>query len=496
MVKLDLGRAAELTNRFHELRDIERSGGILNFTPHIGQAKFMESCFNNRETWAFTGNRWGKTEASLAVIVGMATGEYPAHEYGTGRVLGIRWRHRSGQKFWICAQTSEKLREVIQPKLLRLLPKRFIKPKGIHRQAHDLIDFIELTDGSRIVMKNYAQDVETYEGDDIDGVFFDEQPKWAQYKASMIRLIDRAGHAFGALTPVEGLGWVYREVYKKRDKLGIKCFTGDMDDNPFIAQAEKDSFLAHLTEDEIRVRKEGKFVALHGLIYPMFDSDLHIVEDFKVPSHWVKVTATDPHLKKPMSTVWMTCAGEDCEFNGRKFNRGDHFIYREMKYAGIIPDAVAVFRLAESEFNERIRIRLGDPALNIKTANFSGLNTFAEFARYGWAMQPASKDLNSGVEKVRTRLKVSPPSLYIFRSCYGVMEEFLEYKYKDIGDDPAKNYSDSVLQQYDDYMDPVRYIENSGLLEMAIKDREVANRPIFTKSGRVIGWEEQYIGAR
>lgn len=494
MVNIDrISDKSNLINqRFGELRRGHREAGVKFFTPHEKQAMFMESCFNNRETWGFAGNRSGKTEPACATIAAMATGEYPQYEYGTGRKLDIRWKHRPGQKFWVCAQTTEKLREVIQPKLLRWLPKRFIRK--IHKQAHDLIDFIVLNDDSRIVLKNYAQDVETFEGDDIDAVFFDEQPKWAQYKATMMRLIDRAGHVFGALTPVEGFGWVYREIYKRRDIIGAHCFNWDMDDNPFIAQKEKDAFLAHLTADEIKVRKEGKFVALHGLIYPMFTESSHVVDDFPIPSDWVKITATDPHLKKPMSTIWMTVAPNDCEFDGRQFNAGDIFVYREMKFEGIIPDAVVAFKLAESNHNERIKARLGDPALNIKTDNFRGLDTFAEFARYGWTMYPANKDVFGGIKQLRALMGVSPPKFYVFRSCRGTQEEFYEYKYKDIGDDVAKNYSEKILQQYDDYLDPVRYVINSKLLEARSRHRHSTKNYIYSQSGRRIGRRRYPVG--
>ncbi len=458
-----------------QIQEIYKDNSIRYFTPHPSQGRFIESCFNNKESWAFCGNRSGKTYAGAIATVSMALGIYPLIDT-EGRKLNINWVHRKNSVHWVCSVSTKTQRTVIQPRILKFLPKRYIEK--ITYVMRGVIDDIQLTNGSTISFMNYTQDVDKFTGADVDSIWFDEEPRQDIYEESLIRTIDRGGHIFGTLTPVEGQDWIYRDVYEKRHENKIHVFNWSIDDNPFISQELKSEVLGRFRGQDLEIRQKGLFVELYGLIYPQYNEDIHFIDDFDIPSHWPKATATDPHLAKPITTVWMARAPED--YKG--FLKGDYFVYRELSKEGIPSDVVMALKVATG--NERLKGRLGDPSLNIRSENFPGLNTFDEYAQLGWPMLPANKSVMAGIDKIRDYLGSRPPKLYVFKSCPGTNYEFKHYKLKDISDDFSKNYSDRILKRNDDFLDPIRYIVNSPLLEIR-RRLDVTNAYEYTESGRI-----------
>jgi hypothetical protein len=271
----------------------------------------------------------------------------------------------------------------------------------------------------------------------------------------MMRTIDRGGRIIGSMTPVNGMTWVFQDIYEKDGERGIKCFLMDMDDNPHLGTKEKARILAGLTVEERKIRKEGKFVALHGLIYPQFKEERHVIEPFDIPEDWIRIVGVDPHLAKPTSVLW----GALAVYPHRNVSKGDWIIYRELRRDGIISDIATSILVASGR--ERIKGHIGDPALNIKD-NITGVNIFDSFAEHGVCLMRANKDVNSGITAVRELLDRHPPGLHIFNTCPGLVWEFKHYVYADLNTDQRKPYSEKIKKRDDDYLDCLRYMINSG----------------------------------
>jgi hypothetical protein len=293
-----------------------------------------------------------------------------------------------------------------------------------------------------------------------------------------MRTIDLGGEIILGMTPLKGLTWVFTDIWEKKGTTGIEAWLMDMDLNPHLKREDKDLVLAGLTEQEKKIRKEGKFVALHGLVYPTFDEHKHVVEPFEIPAHWRKVIAVDPHLKKPTSVLWVTVAQEQ----RGNISKGDFVVYRELKRDGIIPDIVASIELASGR--EKIYVRIADPALNIKD-NIQGQNPFDTFAEWGFPLTPANKDYQSGVFAIRELLDQIPSGLHIFNTCPTLIWEFRHFSYTDI-DEQGKAYSEKVLKRDDDMLDCLRYVINSGLRPAVSPEA----RPVYDvdkSTGRIRG---------
>lgn len=445
--------------------DRDRKANPLKYyIPHPGQVPFHEC--DARERWVFGGNRSGKTEAGAAEVV-----------------KDIDRKVRRGQKvgtWWAGAESTEVQREVNQPKLHKYIPENWIKDiKKVQRGIYDYVD-LEPSPGFswRINFKNYEQGVDKWAGKDVDGIWFDEEPPQDIYKEALMRTIDRGGRIIGTMTPVSGMTWVYQDIWEKDGQRGIKCFLMDMDDNPHLPDEEKRLVLAGLTEQEKKIRKEGRFVALHGLVYPQFNEQRHTIEPFEVPRDWKTVISVDPHLKKPTSVLW----GAVASYDYKNVSKGDWVIFRELRRDGIIPDIVASILVANGR--RRIFARIGDPSLNIKD-NITGVSPFDEFAAQGFPMIPANKKVEGGIYEVRKLLDEDPPGIHIFSDCIGLIWEFRHYSFSDIESDMKKPYSEKIRKRDDDYMDCLRYIVNSGFKPTSLGPSR--GEPVYSKTGRFMG---------
>ena len=420
----------------------------------------------------FGGNRSGKTEAGAAEVVLHMAGSQD-HRY--------RKRQRNGT-CWAVSESSEIQREVVQPKLLKFIPKHWIKKTQMIQRG--IIDFMlvenDKGDQWRIMFKNYEQGVDKFGGKDVDIVWFDEEPPHDIYIECKMRTIDRGGRIIGTMTPVSGMTWVFQEVWEKDGTNGIRCFMMDMDQNPYLGEREKNLALAGLTNEERQIRKEGKFVALHGLVYPQFKEDKHVIQPFEVPRDWkkVRVCSIDSHLAKPTSVLW----GVMAEYDSGPVSRGDWVIYRELRRNGVIPD-ISASVLASQGRAERPKY-IADPALNMKD-NITGVSPFDEFANCGLPLIPANKRVESGIYAVRELLDMIPSGIYIFSTCIGLIWEFRHYVFADIQTDKKKPYSEKIKKRDDDYMDCLRYIINGGW-RLSNGDPHMG-KPVYSKTGRLMG---------
>ena len=437
------------------------------YKPHEGQLPFHLSVAKIRGI--FGGNRSGKTEAGAA-------------ETALFSVNSQKYRPRPIRKdikILVGSESNEYNRDIIVPKLRKWIPKaNILKEVRIQR---GFVDFWTLPNDGTIKFKNYEQEADKWAGDDYDLIWLDEEPPSEIWKECLLRIIDRGGSIILTMTPIKGMTWVFTDVWEKSGTIGIECFLMDMDLNPYLMQADKDIALASLTEQEKKIRKEGKFIALHGLIYEKFNELKHCIEPFVIPQEWPAILGVDPHLKKPVSTLWATLA----PYNYGSVAKGDWIIFKELRRSGIIPDIATAILGANG--HRKIRVTYSDPSLNIKD-NITGVNPFDEFADAGLPLEKANRAVSSGIYEIRRLLEEVPPGIKIFDDCRGLIWEFRHYSYADPPDVPSKDYNEKVRKRKDDYMDCLRYIINSGLKPITIGSRQQP-RYIQTKTGRVIGVE-------
>ena len=165
---------------------------------------------------------------------------------------------------WVCSESFEVQRDVVQAEILKWLPKPEIR-RTTYRMK-DVIDQIHLKNGSKMTFKSYDQGREKFQGAKIQGVHLDEEPPEDVYKEILMRLMDSKGSLWATMTPgLKGESFVYTIPDldalpdDQRDPELYMLFMS-WDDNPYLDDDEKKRMEKNMRPDEIQARKYGRFI--------------------------------------------------------------------------------------------------------------------------------------------------------------------------------------------------------------------------------------------
>src|SRR5690606_3955849 len=118
-------------------------------------------------------------------------------------------------------------------------------------------------------------------GTSRDFIHYDEEPPEDIRIECLARLIDRGGKEWFTLTPVEGMAWIFDQLYEP-GVLGtnkhISVIEVGMEENPHLDSEEVEEFLSKLSAEDRKVRGQGKFVVRGGLVYSEFSVAKHVIE--------------------------------------------------------------------------------------------------------------------------------------------------------------------------------------------------------------------------
>jgi phage terminase large subunit-like protein len=164
------------------------------------------------------------------------------------------------------------MKPVIHKKIAEWLPKELLKDgtfrSGYDRQANSL----RLECGCRFDFLSYEMSLDKFGGADLHRCHYDEEPPEDIREECLMRLIDYGGDEVFSFTPLKGLTWAYRTLFKNRDDPRVHLEQVSMTDNPylnagFVAELMEDGPLG-LSEVARQRRVEGVFTAEHGFCYP------------------------------------------------------------------------------------------------------------------------------------------------------------------------------------------------------------------------------------
>ena len=296
---------------------------------------------------------------------------------------------------------------------------------------------------SRIGFKNCEQGRDKFQGTSLDFVWFDEEPPRDIYEECRMRLLDRAGHMFGTMTPLKGLTWVYDEIYlNESGNPETWNITMEWADNPYLKPAEIEMMTKSMSADELESRRFGKFAAQGGLVYPEFEQCEHVIAPFPVPPEWYDNISIDPGLSNPLSAHWYAV-----DYDGNIYVIAEHYEAGKdiAHHAGRIKEICA--RLNWHKDRSGNIGALIDSAASQRTlaANKSVCELFIE---HGISVNPrVNKDMFSGIQRVKARLRGADgrAKLFIFKNCVNLIREIKGYFWGD--DDSPKKKNDHALDE-------------------------------------------------
>ena len=454
-------RLSELKRRFREER-------IRGWQPSEPPFNDQKSAYLSKLKIQYLsgGNRSGKTECGVAKAIDYCTGYHPT----------LSERHPPPVHGRYCGTTWEDgIKGVILKKFQTMVKRSDLFgwswDKAWSEKSRTLafcLNGQKNVRGSTIRFYTYVQKVSTYGGDDLDFVIMDEHGAKPFYTENIARLVDRNGWIMLTETPEAGMTWEDGEILE-RFAAGDEDFAVWLFDSRKNKYLDKDglaSLIKTIGDDEelFNTKIRGIMSALAGRIYPMFNENVHPIDDFEIPAkspRWHKSIIMDPHKKKETALLWLAWSKD-----------GDVYAYREAKYKptrGGIADLASFIRV-KSAGDGKIHDWIMDEALG-GTPKPDEFDIFGmegmidQLNKEGLPFQGtninSSKAVESGIMKVSEFLRRDPingrPRLRIFRSCPLLIKELQIYQYKKSKPADEEAYRELVRKIQDDLVDCLRY---------------------------------------
>lgn len=398
------------------LARVAQTPDINGYRPHAKQRKFHSS--DKRTRLYIGGNRSGKTTGGIVEDIWWLTRRHP--------FLRIPDRPIAGRI--VSVDFLNGIEKIIKPQLKQWLPPSMLRG-GSWTDAYEATTrTLHLDNGSFVELMSYDQELDKFAGTSRDFVHFDEEPPQSIYTECKARLIDRKGRMWITMTPVEGMTWVFDQVYEPGilGEGNVEVIEVDMAENPYLDQDEVTEFLDGLDDDERKARGQGKFVQMGGLVYKAFSPDIHVIDpiDFRelMGRNYTHYMSLDHGFNNPTSVHWHAVDQDNVAIT-----------FDEHYEAGKIVDYHADVIHSKNKEHHRIPdVNICDPALAQKNG-VTGTSIQTEYAVRGIGFALGNNDVITGVAKVNQYLQVGEngkPNWYITRNCANLIREIQRLRWK------------------------------------------------------------------
>lgn len=354
------------------------------YEPHKKQSAFHKATKKGR--LYIGGNRAGKTIANVLECLWWITKTHPHRKMPKEPVRGRL----------VCVDFLNGLDKIILPLFKQWLPAKYLINNDWDQSYDKEHKTLTLANKSFIEFMSYDQDLDKFAGTSRHFVSFDEEPPKTVFNECGARLIDTNGDWWISMTPVDGMTWVYDDIFEPWETDPVnninEVVQADMLDNPHITPEAAERFLAGLDPKERAAREHGHFVQLGGRVFKKFDKDIHRVDfDFKVTSEMRVYTSIDIGWAHP--TAWLWHAVEP---------NGHITTFHEMVESFVtIEDWAKRVHSFETENKISVYLRTGDPALK-QTRSNTGTSDITEYSRHGiyLAVESVPREVNIGLVKI------------------------------------------------------------------------------------------------
>lgn len=416
---------------------------IHGYRPHKKQIEFHSSTAKRRAL--FGGNRSGKTVGGGAEGVMRAIGESPYQRVKPapthGRVVAVDFK--------------DGVEKIVKPEIARWMPPSALQ-YGSWEESYDKeLKTLTLENGSTIEFMSYEQATEKFAGTSRDWCWYDEEPPRDIWVECEMRLIDLGGRSWMTMTPIEGMTWVYDEIYlKAKIDPNVEVWEMDISENPFLNQVEIEAIMSGLTAEEREARAHGKFVQIGGLIYKEF-SERNIVRPFIPPVDWLWFASLDHGTNNPTAWGWFAVApdGRIVLFD-EHYKSGQVVAYHAQKVHEV------------NALHERVPdYYVGDPSIrNIDP--ITGTSILIEYINHGIPIVLGNNDVHAGIDLVKRHIigigdpPNNVPTFYVTSNCVNTIREHQRYRWakwasRKMNED--RNKKEDPVKKDDHTCDMVRY---------------------------------------
>lgn len=446
------------------LTQVARKPNIVNYQPHPKQQRFHQS--NKKGRLYIGGNRAGKTVAGCTEAIRYAKGEHPNKEVpsvpNTGRIVTVDFK--KGEQ------------EIIIPQLKQWIPPSLLKNGSWDDSYSIRYHKLTLANGSTMEIMSHEQELDAYAGVQRDWTWFDEECPKSIWKECLARLVDTNGDWWLTMTPVEGMTWVYEDLFEPNlhaEDTSIDIIIVDMAENPHIPIESRTNYLAGLNDEERRIRGHGEFVPLGGLLLKEFKYKNNVIEHVDAPEEWDWWVSIDHGFRNPTGILWHAVSP-----NGGVYTFHEHY-----KSEWTIEMHAKKIKEINAKFPKEPGRYVGDLAMNQRNSE-TGLSVQQIYRQNGIPVALAKKgkgSVDAGINKMNEYFRQG--RWQISDRCNNLLKEIRTYRGKPYASSKiaeANNKREEPQKKNDHAIDSARYLFTfmPDLAKGAVVDSE--NRIINT----------------
>lgn len=385
---------------------------IHGYIPHDKQIQFHSA--EQKGRLYIGGNRSGKTVGGVVEDVYRMRGSSPYQKVPPpptrGRIVTISY--------------TEGIELIIKPELAKWIPPSDLI-NGSWEDSYDKqLRMLTLNNKSTVELMSYDQRLEKFAGTSRNWIHFDEEPPKAIFDECRMRLVDTAGCWYITMTPVNGMTWVYDDVYLKGLVPGgnIRVIVIDSAENPYISNSELELVIADLDDNEKKARQGGEFVQIGGLVYKKF-SKANVIpplteEQLDRVKSWTHYGSLDHGLNNPTAWLWHAVSPRNIVITYDEIYKNETLINefaREIHERNSRPNRITP------------AVYVGDPAIAQRNAQ-TGDSVQVTYSRAGVPIVLGNNNVPIRVEKMNRYLDLK--QWYITEDCPNLIRELQRVRWK------------------------------------------------------------------
>lgn len=298
-----------MTQVLSELKGRRDRNKLAHYRPYKKQKDFHNAGLAYRERLFMAGNQQGKTWSSAYEIAMHLTGRYP--DWWQGK------RFDAPNTGWATGITGETVRDTLQRLTMGrsgewgtgTIPADCIIEIKRAQGISDAIDHVlvrHISGGiSRIGFKSYVKGRESWQGESLSWVAYDEEPPIDIYLEGLTRTNATKGIVWMTFTPLLGMSDVVRRFIQQEnpDRTTINMTINDVD---HYNAEEKARIIASYPEHEREARAMGIPILGSGRVFVIPEAQIRVqYEECPLPDHWPRIVGIDFGWDHPTAAVWM-----------------------------------------------------------------------------------------------------------------------------------------------------------------------------------------------
>ena len=271
----------------------------------------------------------------------------------------------------------------------------------------------------------------------LQGAYCDEITLYTEEFFGMLlsRLSQPGARLFGTTNPDNPNHWFKQKYIDRRDELDFLLMEFLIDDNTFLDKKYVEELKKEYTGVFYRRFILGEWCSAEGLVYPMFDKNLHTVEDIPPPEGLAEYyISVDYGTLNPCSMgLW--------RLDDRCAVRIKESYYSGRKSKKLLTDEEYYSRLQELAKGYNVTCVIIDP---------SAASFIEAIRRHGeFNVRKANNNVLNGIRITGSLLQSG--KLLVHKSCADTIREFGTYCWDE------NSLQDTVVKDFDHAMDDIRY---------------------------------------